>query len=127
MSVGFEKLIVWQKSIDLAVDIYKITVEFPNHEKYGMKSQINRSCVSVPSNIAEGAGRNSPKEFANFISIARGSGNELESLLILASRIGYIDGNKVKEYRLRINEIQRMLSSLRKQITITPTRKTTKN
>jgi four helix bundle protein len=109
---NFKKLLVWQKSMDLAIDVYEITSKFPDHEKYGMKSQINRACVSVPANIAEGAGR-TQKEFSNFIFISSGSSNELETLLILASRIGYISEKELNDCQNKINEIQKMLSSLR--------------
>ncbi|MFI5204186.1 MAG: four helix bundle protein [Flavobacteriales bacterium] len=121
MNAGFKKLIVWQKSIDLAVHIYRLTSEFPDHEKYGMKSQINRSSVSVACNIAEGAGRVSKKEFANFLSIARASGNELETLLIISARIGYINENTLKASQERITEIQRMLNALKTYISVNKT------
>lgn len=116
MSREYKKLIVWQRSMDLTVDIYKMTDKLPGHEVYGMKSQINRSCVSIPCNIAEGAGRNSYKEFLHFLSVARGSSNELETLMILAERIGYIDEKNRNENQQKIDEIQRMLVSLRKSL-----------
>ena len=72
----FKNLKVWQASVDLAVEVYSITSKFPDKERFGLVSQINRSVVSIPSNIAEGAGRNSKKEFNNFLGIASGSLSE---------------------------------------------------
>ena len=76
--------------MDLVEKIYKLSVMFPTEEKFGLLSQIQRSAVSIPSNIAEGAGRNSNKEFKNFLSIAYGSSNELNTQLIIAQRVGYL-------------------------------------
>jgi four helix bundle protein len=115
----FKELVVWQKSIDLTKEVYRLTNLFPTHEKYGLSSQINRSAVSIPSNIAEGAGRNSNKEFIQFIGVATGSLYELETQLIIAHQIGYI---KAEEFHLlseSINEIGNMLFALRKRLEIT--------
>lgn len=87
---NFKDLIIWQRSMELAKVVYEITANFPPNEKYGLTSQINRAVVSVPSNIAEGAGRSSDKEFAQFLSIALGSAFELETQLILANSFGLI-------------------------------------
>jgi len=81
---------VWKKSIDLVSNIYKITESFPNKELYGLTNQIRRAAVSVPSNIAEGAARNSKKEFIQFLYIALGSLSELETQIIIASRLEYL-------------------------------------
>ncbi len=80
---------VWQEAMALARDVYRVTGEFPKDELYGLTSQVRRAAVSLPSNIAEGAGRNGPREFLKFLFIARGSLSELETQLILARDLGY--------------------------------------
>jgi four helix bundle protein len=114
MAREYKKLVVWQRAMDLTVNVYKTTALFPDCEKYGMVSQINRACVSIACNISEGAGRNSYKEFSHFLSIARASSNELETLIMLAERTGYIDEKTVSVYQEKIDEIQRMLSDLKR-------------
>lgn len=110
---NFKELIVWQKSIDFSIKIYEITNGFPKEEIYGLSSQIRRCVVSIPSNIAEGAGRNSKKEFSHFLSIALGSSFELETQLILAQRIGY----KIESLVLsEINHIQNMIYKLKQSL-----------
>jgi len=83
-------LFVYQKSLDLVVEIYQLTNDFPESEKYGLISQLRRAAVSVPSNISEGAGRNSKKEFIQFLHIALGSLNEIETQLEIAKRLNYL-------------------------------------
>jgi four helix bundle protein len=114
----FKKLNVWQKSIDLAVDIYKITEEFPNDERYGLSSQMKRSAVSIPCNIAEGAGRNSSKEFNNFLGMSNGSSCELETLLVIANRLELISDEITDERTKSLHEIQRMLTGLQQSLTL---------
>ncbi len=82
---------VWKKSMDLVSNIYKITESFPNKELYGLTNQIRRAAVSIPSNIAEGAARNSKKEFIQFLYIALGSLSELETQIIIANRLKYLN------------------------------------
>ncbi len=86
---------VWKESVALVENIYKITSNFPIEEKYGLTSQIRRSAVSVPSNIAEGAARSSKNEFRQFLIIARGSLSELETQLIIADRLEYLKNKDV--------------------------------
>lgn len=112
----FKELLVWQKSVDLAVEIYKTSKNFPPDERFGLTAQITRSAVSVPSNIAEGAGRNSNGEFRNFLGIATGSIYELETQSIIANRLGYISNEKINELDFEINEIQRMMGGLMKSL-----------
>ena len=95
---NFKELQVWQKAMDLAVFTYQLTSYFPKEEKYGLISQIQRCAVSVPSNIAEGSGRVSKKEFQHFISIAMGSSFELETQVILAYRFNYINEGQLTEF-----------------------------
>jgi len=82
---NLQELKIWQKAINLSIGVYEITSNFPKEEKYGLISQIRRSAVSIPSNIAEGAGRNSNKEFVHFLSIANGSAFELQTQLIISN------------------------------------------
>lgn len=87
----YKKLKVWQKSIDLVKDIYSLTKTFPRTEQFGLTSQINRCAVSIPCNIAEGCGRSTDKQLNYFIEISMGSCAELETLLILASNLNFIE------------------------------------
>lgn len=101
---------VWQKSIELVKDIYTITKTFPNYEKYGLCSQMQRAAVSVPSNIAEGAARNHDKEFMQFLYYSYGSLSELETQLIISYDLKYVQDNS--EILKKIDKIQKMLSGL---------------
>ena len=111
-----EDLKIWKKSIALAKEVYMIVKDLPIDEKFGLTSQIKRSSVSVASNIAEGAGRNSPKEFAHFLSIANGSSYELQTQLILAYELNFLDKSKVHILLDQIIQIQKMNYSLQKNI-----------
>ena len=102
-------LIVWEKSIDFVVEIYSLTDSFPKSELYGLTSQMRRSAVSVPSNIAEGSSRKSRKEFIQFLYIASGSASELETQLIIAKKLNYFQNNELFD---KIIEIRKMLSGL---------------
>ena len=96
--------------------IYSFVEAFPNTEKYGLRSQITRSAVSIPSNIAEGASRNSEKDFARFLEIALGSAFELETQLIIAERRKYISTAHVMESILKLTSLQKRISALRRKI-----------
>ena len=104
----YKELKVWQKSMDLAEKVYGLTSTFPMEEKYGLTSQIQRSATSIASNIAEGAGRNSNKEFRNFLGIANGSSNELNTQLLLAERVGYTCDADLEDILNLLNEVQKM-------------------
>ena len=108
----FRQLSVWEKSHALTLKIYGITTHFPKEELYGLTSQIRRSSASIPTNIAEGCGRNSDTEFCRFLVIAMGSASELEYLLQLANDLNYIKMSDYKELTIDVVEIKRMLSSL---------------
>ena len=110
VQTGFENLEVWKKSIILVKEVYILVKFFPKEENYALSDQVRRCAVSVPSNIAEGSGRNSPKEFVQFLYIALGSINELETQLIIAKEIGYL--KDIEEIRNKILEIKKMLNSL---------------
>src|SRR3989338_9062252 len=97
---NFKDLKIWDKGINLVIDIYKLTSKFPSEEKYGLISQIRRSAVSIPSNIAEGHSRKTSKDFKQFIAIAKGSLSELETQLIISFKLNFIS----KEEFEMINE-----------------------
>lgn len=111
-SSDYRQLKVWQEAMDLTVEIYSLVNKFPRAENYALSDQMRRSVVSIPSNIAEGQGRNSDKEFVNFLSIARGSLWELETQIEISERLHYIDsGQKNKVYE-QTEEIGKMLNAL---------------
>lgn len=109
---NFKELMVWQKGIDLAEHIYKLTSEFPSEEKFGIVSQMRRSAVSVPSNVAEGAGRKTDKDFSNFLSISLGSQFELETQLIISNRVGFLSEDELIKRSSELIELQKMTRSL---------------
>jgi four helix bundle protein len=111
---SYQDLIVWQKSMFLAKEIYGITKSFPDEEKFGLASQTQRAAVSIPSNIAEGWGRGYSQNFVQFLNIASGSLAELETQIILARDLGYIkENNEVLDL---CAEISKMLYSLKRNI-----------
>ncbi len=113
---NFEKLLFWQKSIVLAKNIYMICSEITNDEKYGLISQIKRCTISIPSNIAEGSGRNSNKEFNHFLAIALGSAFELQTQLILVKELDLLSEEKVNALLNEVSEIQRMIYSFKNNL-----------
>lgn len=114
---NFRNLIVWKRAVDLAAQVYKKTVNFPKVELYGLTSQIRRSAVSISSNIAEGAGRRSKKEFANFLGISYGSACELETQLLIAKNLEFLSIEEFDCLFREIDEIQKMLYVLEKKQT----------
>lgn len=104
----YKDLKIWNKAIDLEVNVYQATVDFPKEEKYGLTSQIRRSAVSIPSNIAEGAGRNHDKEFIQFLAIANGSSYELETQVIVANKLELLSKEVADDLCQQLNEIQKM-------------------
>jgi four helix bundle protein len=113
---SFRDLVVWQKSIQLTVAIYRITRDFPREEVYGLSSQIQRSAVSVPSNIAEGQGRLSTGEFRQFLGIARGSNFELQTQLEVARALGIGDARQIDEAEALSHEVGEMIYAIRNKI-----------
>jgi len=113
---SYQDLKVWQHGIGIAVDCYRVTSTFPKEELYGLVSQIRRASSSVPANIAEGHGRGSTKEYAQFLRTARGSLYELETHLILSRRIGFISDESIQPLFSKIDELGRMLNALHKVI-----------
>lgn len=111
-SSNYKELKVWQKAMDLTVEVYKLVKLLPKEETYALSDQMRRAVVSIPSNIAEGQGRNSDKEFIQFLSIARGSLWELETQIEICLRIGYIDQSLATDTNNLIAEISKMLNAL---------------
>jgi len=100
---------VYKKSLDLVVDVYKMTRSFPKEEKYGLCSQLQRAAVSIPSNIAEGAARKNDKEFIQFLHIALGSAAEIETQVEISKRLGYIRNISITD---KVTDIRRMIQGL---------------
>jgi four helix bundle protein len=109
-------LVVWQKAMDLAVEVYRISKHFPKEETYRLTSQVTRAVASVPANIAEGHARSTAKDFANFLSIAKGSLMETETFLMLAVRLGYLQDDVAQPALALITEVSKMLTSLRSRL-----------
>jgi len=107
---NFKKLNIWVNAMSLAKDVYLITSSFPKEEKFGLVSQINRCCISVPSNIAEGSSRSSSKEFSHFIKIALGSLYEMETQIILSSEFKMINNQDTSSILDKISTLQKMLN-----------------
>ena len=112
MITSHKDLLVWQRSMDLVETVYRITTKFPPIEQWGLVSQMRRSAISAPSNIAEGYGRQATGEYRHHVSIARGSLLELETQLLLARRLQYVEEAEVVPVLNEINEISRMLATL---------------
>ena len=106
----------WKKGMELVEDIYRVTKNFPEDEKYGLVSQLRRAAISVPSNISEGAGRRTDGEFINYLSISIGSLSELDTQIELAMRLGYLQEEKYKELIDKIDHCKALTFGLRKSI-----------
>jgi len=111
-STDYKKLFVWQKAMDLTTEIYSLVKYLPKEETYGLSDQMRRAVVSIPSNIAEGQGRISDKEYINFLSIARGSLWELSTQIEICERLNYINHEQITKTTYLITEISKMLNSL---------------
>ena len=109
---SYRDLIVWQKAMDLVEDVYKKTKGFPREELYGLTSQLRRAVVSVPSNIAEGQGRNSTKEFLHHLSIAYGSLCEVGTQILIANRLGYLEKRDLERLDGLTSEVGRLINGL---------------
>jgi four helix bundle protein len=114
MDKPHKRLLAWQKSMDLVVEIYELTRTFPRDEIYGLTSQVRRASVSVPSNISEGAAGRSVTQFRNFLSVAIGSLNEISTQLEIAYRVGYLDLRKLDGAEGRVDECLALTFGLRK-------------
>lgn len=109
---NYKELIVWKRAIKLCAQVYKLTANFPSEEKFGLISQMRRASVSVPSNIAEGGGRRTDREFAHFLGIAHGSICELETQIYVCVELEITDFEKTDFITSEITEIQKMLYAL---------------
>ena len=109
---NYKDLKVWQKSHEFTLKVYTITKSFPKEEKYSLTNQLKRAASSIPANIAEGCGKNSQLDFANFLNIALGSANESEYYILLAKDLQYIRQDSFEDLNKIINEIKAMLISL---------------
>lgn len=105
---NYKELKLWMKAIELVSDVYKTTSDFPDREKYNLVNQIQRAAISIPSNIAEGAGRNSNKSFVQFLAIAHGSTYELETQLIISKNLGYLLDSDLDRLINKLYEVQKM-------------------
>ena len=108
----FRDLVVWQKAMALVTEIYRHTKSFPKDETYGLISQIRRSAVSIPSNIAEGFGRHATNDYLRFLRISMGSLSELETQIEISRNLGYLDNDEFETLESGCREVERMLSSL---------------
>lgn len=113
---SYKDLIVWQKAILLVTEVYSISKTFPENEKFGLTNQLNRAVVSVPSNIAEGWGRESRKNNLQFLRISRGSLMEVETLILISKNLNYINDQKFKIISEEIEEIGKILQGLIKSV-----------
>lgn len=112
----FHKIDVWKRSHQLTIAIYKVTETYPRDELFGLTSQIRRAVSSIPTNIAEGCGRNSDAELFNFFNIASGSAAEVEYQLVLSKDLGYLDESAATELANEITEIRKMLGSYMRKL-----------
>ncbi len=115
---GYRDLLVWQKGIELASGVYLLTKGFPADEKFGLIAQMRRAAISVSSNIAEGQARHTTGEFIQFISHAEGSGAELDTQMYLAVKLGFATSEETASCCGLLNELRRMLNSLRRKLAI---------
>ena len=113
---NFKKLIIWKESIELIFKTYEVTKTFPDNEKFGLTSQLNRCSVSIPSNIAEGTSKSSEKHFKVFLETALGSAFEWETQIIIANGLKYITQEKFNQLEKNINDIQKMISSFKEKL-----------
>ncbi|MCD6205007.1 MAG: four helix bundle protein [Candidatus Marinimicrobia bacterium] len=113
---NYKELQIWQRSRELVKDIYHLTEVFPDTERFGLVTQMRRSSVSIPSNIAEGSGKSSNKDFIRFLEMARSSAFELETQLILAHDLRFISEEKLSDLQGKLEEIQKMIFGFEKKI-----------
>ncbi|MBA2610905.1 MAG: four helix bundle protein [Bacteroidetes bacterium] len=112
----YKDLIVWQKSIQLVTEIYALTKTFPADERFGIVSQLNRAVISIPSNIAEGWGRELSKNYLQFLRVSRGSLMEVEAMILISKNLNYINEKEFIEVNKKIEEIGKILQGLIKSV-----------
>jgi len=113
---SYRELVVWQKAMDLIEAVYHATANFPREELYGLTSQLRRASVSVPSNIAEGQGRTTTRDFLYFLSVANGSLKEVETQALIAERLGFLNSSKASALITLTTEVGRLISGLRNSL-----------
>ncbi|MDR2621701.1 MAG: four helix bundle protein [Dysgonamonadaceae bacterium] len=113
---NYKKLDIWIKSISLVKEIYSSTNKFPKSEQFGLTSQMQRAAVSIPANIAEGSAKSSNKDFSRFLEISLGSACELETLVIIAGELNYVENEVFNSMENRIQELLRMIVSFKSQL-----------
>ena len=112
----YRELIVWQKAMDLVEMVYRTTNAFPKTELYGLIAQIRRAAISIPSNIAEGQGRTTTRDFLNFLSIANGSLKEVETQVLISERLEYLGKGRQSELIQQTTEVGRLISGLKNSL-----------
>ena len=116
MNVNYKNLKIWQRSVNFCTAIYMVSKAFPESEKFGLTNQLRRAAISIPSNIAEGAGRKSKADFQRFLRIAEGSTNEVETQIIIAKNLNFIDSKSAKKMVKEANEILKMIGGFSKAL-----------
>ncbi len=112
MSGSYRDLVAWQKAMELVYTIYRLTQRFPDNEKYGLVSQLRRAAVSIPSNIAEGKGRRSDLDMCRFFNTSRGSLHEVETQLLIAAHLGFVQRQQADDALAQVSELARILNGL---------------
>src|SRR5690554_468326 len=115
---NLKEIKIWHKAIDLAADVYKVVANFPDDERYGLVSQTKRAAVSIASNIAKGAGRNSDKEFVHFLGVANGSSYELQTQLVIANRLELLNEADAANLIKQLDELQKMNYGFQRKLKI---------
>jgi four helix bundle protein len=113
---SYRELVLWQRSVDLAVDVYRLTRDFPSEERFGMTSQVRRAALSISNNIAEGHGRATRGEFLNALSVASGSTNEVENCLLVSQRLGFVTDVSIQPHLILSGEVSRLMAKFRIQL-----------
>lgn len=113
---SYRELIVWQKAMDLVEAVYRISQQFPSDERFGLTSQIRRAAISIPSNIAEGQSRGTPKDFSRFLDIAHGSLAEIETQFLIAGRLRYLNNQELNQLEAVAAEVGKLLNGLQRSV-----------
>jgi len=120
---SYRDLIVWQKAMDLVEEIYRCSQGFPNDERFGLTAQLRRAAVSVPSNIAEGNSRGTSRDYLRFLDMSYGSLAEVETQVMIANRLNYLDSPKLEDLLQRTGEIGRLINGLQRSLAAKEARK----
>lgn len=114
---NYKHLIAWQRAMDLVEEVYRLTARYPSDERFGLISQTRRAAVSIPSNVAEGYARRTRGDYVHFLHMSRGSANEVETQLLLATRLGFVTANQARRAMDLTLEVQRIMKGLVKSLT----------